>query len=62
MNQRAKAHKDNPKLAIEIDWITNNETQLKKMHRLYQKDTKDKKTPFIEFADFIYNNGQDLLN
>jgi hypothetical protein len=58
---RQAAYKENPKLAMETDWITANEEQLRKMHLKCQNDTGDK-IPFIQFADYIYRNAQDLIN
>lgn len=57
---RQNAYKENPKLAIQTDWITQNESQLKVLHKKYIKDTGDT-ISFIAFADFIYNNAQDLI-
>jgi hypothetical protein len=53
--------KQNHKLATETDWIVANESKIKDLHSKYKKDTGDKTIPFIAFADYIYNNAQDLV-
>ena len=35
-------------------WITKHESELKSLYKTFQKDSNDKKTPFIAFASHMY--------
>lgn len=60
MNSRERAYKENPALAMETDFIVQQEAKLKELHNKYKKDTGEE-VSFIAFCDFIYHNAQDLV-
>jgi hypothetical protein len=57
---RKQAYKKNPALAKMTDFLVTYENTLKKLHKKYQKETKEK-IGFLSFVDFIYHNAQDLV-
>lgn len=41
-------------IEIIAEWVTNNETTLKSLYADFLRDTNDRKTTFIAFAEYMY--------